>query len=196
MARDYLSQIPLKVTGRTNHRGRVYYDFSSKGDDTKQLIPEQIILKRWRKLSNKAHVYHGCRLGPNVWQPFGKVDFQAPDWIEQVQVLHRIKLARSTTISSLEAMRSTLGTDKLVALNAFCQAMLARDKFGTPDLFLWVRDKRTKRYLFGTFVEVKKPKEPISEDQKLMLWSMKRMQVNAAVVRLQETNRLTSEGAK
>ena len=188
MPKDYLSKLPLKVTGRTNHRGRVYYDFSSKGDDTKQLIPEQIVLKRWRKLSNQAHVFHGCRLGPNVWQPLGNVDFEAPDWIQQVQRLNQVKAANSITVCSLAAMRSSMGAAKLSALNAFCQTMLSREKYGTPDLFLWVTDKRTGQNLFGTFAEVKKPKEPISKDQKLMLWAMRKMSINASLVRLLEVD--------
>jgi hypothetical protein len=194
MPKDYLAQLPLEVTGRTNQRGRVYYDFSSKGDDTKQLIPEQIVLKRWRKLSNQAHVFHGCRLGPNVWQPLGNVDFETPDWIEQVQRLSQVKTANSTTVGSLAAMRASIGAAKLSALNAFCQTMLSKEKYGTPDLFLWVTDKRTGKYLFGTFAEVKKPKEPTSRDQKLMLWVMRRMRVNAAVIRLRETSKLSVGG--
>lgn len=186
MPKDYLSQLPLEVTGRTNQRGRVYYDLSSEGGDTKQLIPEQIVLKRWRKLSNNTHVFHGCRLGPNVWQPLRNVDFQAPDWKDRVQELHYAMAGRSVTMSSLEAIRSSLGADKLSALNAFCQAMLARSKFGTPDLFLWVTAKKTGQYLFGTFAEVKKPKEPVSKDQRLMLWVMRRMGINAHLLRLHE----------
>jgi len=186
MPKDFLSQLPLEVTGRINQRGRVYYDLSSKGGDTKQLIPEQIVLKRWRNLSNNTLVFHGCRLGPNVWQPLGNVDFQAPDWVEQIQELHTTTAGRLVTVDSLEAMRSSLGANKLSALNAFCQAMLARGKFGTPDLFLWVTAKKTGQYLFGTFAEVKKPKEPVSKDQRLMLWVMRRMGINAHLLRLHE----------
>lgn len=196
MPKDFLSHLPLEVTGRINRRGRVYYDLSSKGGDTKQLIPEQIVLKRWRKLSNEAHVFHGCRLGPNVWQPLGNVDFQAPDWVDQVQELHTTTVGRSITVSSLEAIRSSLGADKLSALNAFCQAMLARGKFGTPDLFLWVTAKKTGQYLFGTFAEVKRPKEPVSKDQRLMLWVMRRMKITALIVRLKESRMVEFGGAR
>lgn len=197
MPRKFLSQISLEVVGRTNRRGRVYYRLSMDGEFEHQAIPEQIVLKRWRQLSNNTYTCHGCRLGPNMWRSLADVDFLAVDWLEQVQRLSRSKASTSyklPALSSLEALWGCLGGSRLAALQAFGQTMLSKNRFGTPDLFLWVTEKSSNRKLFGSFAEVKRPGEPVSRDQRLMLWAMKRMGMNATLLRLREVDSISCEG--
>lgn len=196
MPRDFTSLIPLEVSNRVNRNGRVYYLLSGLADEPEMVIPEQIVLKRWRKLSSSRHTFHGCRLSPTMWRQLGAIDFEAADWRMRVQAAltndpakQSIDSTRSKlpSFSSLEALHSILGGERLGRINRFSQAMLERNRFGTPDLFLWITSKNLKRYTFGAFVEVKKPQEPVSLDQKTVLSMMRRLNVNAQVIRLRET---------
>ena len=57
---------------------------------------------------------------------------------------------------------------------------------GVPDLFLFARNTKTKKPSIARFVEVKKPKERVSQDQKDEIALLKSFGLHARVLHLIE----------
>jgi len=64
--------------------------------------------------------------------------------------------------------------------------------YGTPDLFVWAVSKNSEKIDHVRFIEVKKPREPLSEDQVNELHYLNfDLKVKARVLRLREARPLS-----
>jgi hypothetical protein len=186
------------VYGRENTGNRVKYlvDQSGKGD--RKEIPENVVLIRWRQRKMENHSFHGCRLSPNFWRAIGKaygndagsISKLTPDALEKHSEImradaaeHHLKVPNSDVLHSII---SALGSKKL-------QQILDRhldpgrtERFGTPDLFLFAKKKSDTRVAFYRLVEVKKPKERVSNDQHEEIAFLRSIGVQARILRLIE----------
>ena len=64
--------------------------------------------------------------------------------------------------------------------------------YGTPDLFVWAVSKNSDKIDHVRFIEVKKPREPLSEDQVNELHYLNfDLKVKARVLRLREARPLS-----
>lgn len=202
MPLDWTSKISLTVSNRHNINGRVYYKSRNDNDHEHPLVPEQVVLSRWRKTHSDKYSFHGSRLSPTLWKGLVNVDFMSHEWSETCQPCRSqdcvladedASFFRLPNHSVLRAMHKTIGGVSMAAITQFQTVMIKQQRYGTPDLFLWMQNKQTGRPTFGAFVEVKKPDEPLSRDQKFMLWKLKRLGLNAKVIRLKETPSRSSQ---
>lgn len=191
MRTNPIARILTIVTGRTNKGRRVYYALEMDAKEPKMLIPEQVVLKRWRLMKSAKLDFHGCRLSPTIWRGLSSVDFTCAEWEHQVLLAtstqnENVSHVKVPAMQALRAMLAVLGPSSFGRLCKLGYAMIDKDRFGTPDLFLWTTCRRTGLPKFAAFLEVKKPKEPVSKDQRLMIWALKRLGAKAEVVRLRE----------
>lgn len=186
------------VYGREGDGRRVRYLLDSKGKGTRKEIPENIVLIRWRQRVWKDYRFSGGRLGPNIWNglaiAFGREP--SPDWlswtVEEIQ--QRLDVSRTQMgvfKSSVPAANVIVGLIRICGVSRLKCIMarhLASDRGparGTPDLFLFATD-HTGKPTMGRFVEVKKPEEPASDDQKAEISFLNEIGLHARIVRLIE----------
>lgn len=186
------------VCGRARQGNRVQYLLDPEGEGSDKGVPETVVLHRWRRRRKEGFTFRGARLAPNVWRTLAQVFGDEPSvWVsltpEQIQA--RVGACRET---GLILARSLPSADVLQALFRLCGAERLRllidrhtdearsDRFGTPDLFLFAVNARTGAPTMGRFVEVKKPKEPVSKDQKEEIEYLRSLGLQARVLRLEE----------
>lgn len=169
------------VYGRRNLDNRVEYRRTANPEDENFAIPEQIVLKRWKAREPGAQnlKFSGFRLSPNVWKSlhfaFG-LDVEAlcsysaeeidEIYIEQATKAEFIELHfKRMAGSKVKILTEALGKVKLRKVLERHNDPNFPNVYGTPDLFLYAlnHDNRTVNHF--RFVEVKKPKEPLSQDQ-------------------------------
>lgn len=185
------------VSGRINENGRVRYFVDPKGTDGERAIPEDVVLKRWRRREMTGHTFHGCRLGPNTWRAIDKAFGNEAQIICQLTV-DEISAARKSLQlddddqhlwlpepSSVWSLFNALGPTRLQAVLDRHLSPEREGKFGTPDLFLFAQ-KGPATTSFYRLVEVKKPREHISRDQHEEIAFLRSIGVPARVLRLIE----------
>jgi hypothetical protein len=96
-----------------------------------------------------------------------------------------LRLPNST---SLQALFSILGADRLAAMISRHKSLGDRGHFGTPDLLLYAFNKTTGTPCAFRFVDVKKPGEKVSIDQLAELRFLRGLGLKARVLRLIERN--------
>ena len=193
------------VHGRRNVADRVEYILDPKGQDTSKFeIPEQIVLTRWRQRRSNAYVFGGMRLSPNIWRSvrvaLGK------DWpnIERLKSTEIDKLYKASAArlkskkykavngENLLKLVEGLGVTKFNALMTRHNDPERSKIYGTPDLFVWAVSKNSEKIDHVRFIEVKKPREPLSEDQVNELHYLNfDLKVKARVLRLREARPLS-----
>lgn len=186
------------VYGRENTGSRVKYLVDPSGGGDRRAIPEDVALIRWRKRELSKHVFHGCRLSPNLWRAIGSAygrDAAAicnltQDQLEtNRQVIqmdateHNLKVPQ---LDILKALISALGPNKLESVLDRHLDPARSDRFETPDLFLFARKTGEERVAFYRLVEVKKPQERISKGQHEEIAFLRSIGVPARVLRLIE----------
>ena len=193
------------VHGRRNVADRVEYMLDPKGQDTSKFeIPEQIVLTRWRQRRSNAYVFGGMRLSPNIWRSV-KVAL-GKDWsnIERLESTEIDKLYKASAAGlkskkykavngeNLLKLVEGLGVTKFNALMTRHNDPERSKIYGTPDLFVWAISKNNKEIDHVRFIEVKKPREPLSEDQVNELHYLNfDLKVKARVLRLREARPLS-----
>jgi len=193
------------VHGRRNVADRVEYMLDPKGQDTSKFeIPEQIVLTRWRQRKSNAYVFGGMRLSPNIWRSV-KVAL-GKDWsnIERLESTEIDKLYKASAAGlkskkykavngeNLLKLVEGLGVTKFNALMTRHNDPERSKIYGTPDLFVWAISKNNKEIDHVRFIEVKKPREPLSEDQVNELHYLNfDLKVKARVLRLREARPLS-----
>ena len=193
------------VHGRRNVADRVEYMLDPKGQDTSKFeIPEQIVLTRWRQRKSNAYVFGGMRLSPNIWRSV-KVAL-GKDWsnIERLESTEIDKLYKASAAGlkskkykavngeNLLKLVEGLGVTKFNALMTRHNDPERSKIYGTPDLFVWAISKNSKKIDHVRFIEVKKPGEPLSEDQINELHYLNfDLNVKARVLRLSEARTLS-----
>lgn len=186
------------VRGRRNDGGRVNYLVDPEGNGEARGIPEDVVLIRWRKRVMKGHTFHGCRLGPNLWRGVDKAlgrDARNICGLEKTVIEtaqkrlnsgkgeHHLYMPEPTMF---QALVSLLGPIRLQAILDRHLDKSRADRFGTPDLFLFARNTSTQEPAFYRLVEVKKPNEQISRDQREEIAFLRLIGVPARLLRLIE----------
>ena len=192
------------VHGRRNVADRVEYMLDPKGQDTSKFeIPEQIVLTRWRQRRSNAYVFGGMRLSPNIWRSvkvaLGK-DWSNIERLESTEIdkLYKASAARlkskkykAVNGENLLKLVEGLGVTKFNALMTRHNDPERSKIYGTPDLFVWAISRNSKEIDHVRFIEVKKPREPLSEDQVNELHYLNfDLKVKARVLRLREARPL------
>jgi len=193
------------VHGRRNVADRVEYMLDPKGQDTSKFeIPEQIVLTRWRQRKSNAYVFGGMRLSPNIWRSvkvaLGK-DWSNIERLESTEIdkLYKASAARlkskkykAVNGENLLKLAEGLGVTKFNALMTRHNDPERSKIYGTPDLFVWAISRNNKEIDHVRFIEVKKPREPLSEDQVNELHYLNfDLKVKARVLRLREARPLS-----
>jgi hypothetical protein len=86
----------------------------------------------------------------------------------------------------LKALFEHCGVKRLRAIVARHTDPARVENFGTPDLFLYATDNKTGKVSIARFVEVKKPEERLSDDQKEEINFLQSLGLHARVLRLIE----------
>ena len=188
------------VYGRENTGTRVRYFIDPTGKGGPKEIPENVVLKRWRQRKMENHSFHGCRLSPNLWRAIGKaygnegdsISKLTPDALEKNGEIIRIDaVEHHLTVPNADVLHSiisALGPMKLQQILDRHLDPARAEKFGTPDLFLFAKKKSETRVAFYRFVEVKKPKERVSNDQNEEIAFLRSIGIQARILRLIERN--------
>lgn len=187
------------VTGRENRKNKVYYHADPKNPDSRKMIPEKVVLYRWKKRTLNGIKFDGTRLNPKIWRIlpdlFGK-DYSrwgrlTADDIGKILEDKRTSL-RQQYIKNLpqpEALCALFQSCGIKRLKLIIKRHTDPDRsenFGTPDLFLYASRSDTGRVAYSRFVEVKKPTEPLSKDQKEEILFLQSIGLHARVLRLIE----------
>ena len=61
-------RISPNVYGRTVEKNRVKYLIDPKGEGTKALVPEELVLTRWRKRKFPNYIFSGEKLSSTLWR--------------------------------------------------------------------------------------------------------------------------------
>lgn len=190
--------ISRRAVGRERSGNRVLYCVEPDGTGSRKAVAESVLLQRWRHRDSQTHIYSGSRLAPYAWSAVSKA-FPAPisTWFESTEAVIRDRIlafrnenpveARSMPNPSiLKALLEVCGSDRLKAILARHTDSSRHDRFGTPDLFLYSRNRRSERIASAQFIEVKKPEEAVSDDQREEIEFLQSLGLRAGVVRLIE----------
>tara|TARA_B100000780_G_scaffold200558_1_gene142056 strand:- start:141 stop:758 length:618 start_codon:yes stop_codon:yes gene_type:complete len=187
------------VYGRERREdGRVVYFLDNKSLEGKKVIPEKIVLKRWRKREFVYGVARGFRLSPNFWRA---ISIALGKDALKIKSLNKNEIEISFA-NHQEAIRSnnfkTQSASNVIevfkSLETFqLQSILDRhtnpdrmDKYGTPDLFLFTSHKATHSISRACFVEVKRHDEVLSNDQINEINFLRNIGLKSRVFRLNE----------
>jgi VRR-NUC domain len=183
------------VYGRRSEGRRVKYLVDPRGQGDEWDVPETVVLRRWRRRTFPGYTFSGTRLSSTLWRAL-------PVWLgRDVAAWHRLSLEEMNEMraTAKDALRSANlivpDVASTVALLAVCLPSMLRalvdrhavrgNRSGVPDLFLFAKDS-SGRSVMARFVEVKKPEEPVSDDQVEELDFMIALGLHARVLRLQE----------
>ena len=184
--------------------GRVVYYLDPLGENSDpantKLIPEKIVLQRWKLRRNETTRFSGMRLSPNIWRSLHVA--LGPDYRQTIQMTEEEidsnfdragpDLAknnfRKMAGSKVKKITEGLGENKYIRLMERHNSSEHAGVFGTPDLFLYAQNKQTNKVEYIRFVEVKKPDEPLSQDQVTELKFLNEIKIKARVLRLIESD--------
>jgi hypothetical protein len=154
------------VHGRCFTGTRVSYLVDPHGAGIARAGPETLILKRWRKRKREGYTFAGGRLGPNTWRGVDLVF--ASD----------AGAACALDVNGIEARLGPM------------RDRLKSHHYGLPAAAtlhaLFAVDQESGDYHSAHFVEVKKPREHVSKDQREEMAFMVSLGLNARVLRLIE----------
>ena len=186
------------VYGRMMRGTRVIYLLDPRGEGEGIGVSESVVLHRWRRRRKEGYSFSGARLAPNLWRTLSQVFPGEPStWMsltpEQIQA--RVSACREAGLTLprslpnagvLQALFQVCGAERIGQLIARHMDEARADRYGTPDLFLFAMDAREGRPTMARFVEVKKPKERVSKDQKEEIEYLRSLGLQARVLRLKE----------
>ncbi len=198
-------RISTIVYGRENRGKRVYYLVDHRGRGTEKAIPEEVVLKRWRKRVFTGFSFHGDRLQPRCWQAIDVLLRQVPPatWVqlpedrirdlivENADRLGQLKQSLPAP-GTIRALIHVCGAERLEQVLIRHTQAESGDQFGTPDLFLFACD-RTGNYSIARFVEVKRPDEEFKKSQQPEIEFLNQLGLKARVVRLLERSQSISD---
>lgn len=183
------------VYGRRAKGTKVTYLVDPKGEGQERAVPETVALRRWRRKLGGS--YSGDRLSSTLWRALpvvlGKEVRRWPSKTEpaiKTKLTAKRKVLQRRRLSAPEAgivwaLLQSCPTQLLIKLVARHAALGKERRSGVPDLFLfaWNRKGRPCKV---RFVEVKKPKERVSQDQLDEIALLNRHGLAARVLRLIE----------
>ena len=185
---------------RTRSDKRVEYLLDPHGiDNLNYEIPEKIVLKRWRSRQASSYHYGGTRLSPNIWRSIkealgenaSSINELSASNIDQKYASAKIRLNalnyKTVPGENIRRLIVGLGVKKFQCLLDRHNREHRKDIYGTPDLFLWTLTPKKRKISEVKFVEVKKPNEPLSKDQKDEINFLKKvLHITTILVRLKE----------
>ena len=186
------------VYGRERREdGRVTYLLNEDSDETRA-IPEEIVLKRWRSRKQANKSFKGFRLSPNFWRAIGLALGKNAEKIKTLKIqeieanFSKYKKDLKEQKYKIQSASNIIEVFKSLEIQQL-QSILDRhldpnriDKYGTPDLFLYVSHTTNYSISMACFVEVKRPKEKLSDDQKNEINYLRSVGLKARVFRLKE----------
>ena len=203
-----ISKIALRRERK--QRSRVEYLIDPGGDEASGFgVPEKVVLQRWRQKTSKKYAFGGMRLSPNIWRSiqlsiginyFDEYEVDT-DFIDEKnqQKKMEIKSYKYPIISGANVQKLVQGLG-LMPLRAIMQRHnnpTRIDTYGTPDLYLWAIRRSTQKIAFTRLVEVKKPLEPLSPDQKAELFYLRHdLGLEAGFLRLIEKSKMQTAPVK
>jgi len=186
------------VYGREKRGTRVVFLVDEKGNGTKKMISEEVVLYRWRRRKFPGYVFSGARLGPNLWTTLPKLlGSEVSHWLvlteEELQraIANKKNLtgdvfAKIPAANVLHALLAVCGLERLNLLVERHRDHNGKDSHGVPDLFLFAKKVTDGTYTIARFVEVKKPEEPTKGNQHEEIAFLQSMGLHARVLRLDE----------
>jgi hypothetical protein len=160
------------------------------------LIPENVILRRWRRRPAREGCHAGVRLPPQVWQTINALRDAGTDaWrigpeairtaLASLQAAHPGRHFRcpssSAFLNALARLHQQGALERI--LQRHRTECARREAPGVPDLLLW-RERVDGAIEAIKFVEVKRPNERIARHQQEELSFLRSCGVKAGVVRL------------
>jgi hypothetical protein len=200
--KDSEKKPPLRISrmayGREKIGTRVYYLVDDKGEGTEKKISEAVVLQRWRKRVFEGYTFSGSKLNPKIWRnlpiifdgspkTWGKLSIEMiKSILDEKRSLMRKHYISLPSANILKALFEICGSDRLKALVERHNHDSRKEKYGTPDLFLYAIQKSTGKASVARFVEVKRPDEEVSKDQHEEIEFLQSLGLHARVFRLQE----------
>ena len=175
--------------------GRVTYIVDPEGIDPEKNISEVVVLKRWRKRSLAHHSFSGAKLNPKIWRSLPNVFGNDPKKWVSLSVKEISEYLQNARIKHPEATKFLPSASILAVIFKVCgvenlESILERHNkperaeiFGTPDLFLYSTNSKTKE-IWAVFIEVKRKKEEFVKGQREEIAYLQSLDLNAGVFRL------------
>jgi hypothetical protein len=198
---NYPLGIKRTVYGREKKSsGRVTYIVDPEGLDPEKKISEVVVLKRWRKRSLAHYSFSGTTLNPKIWRSLPTVFGNDSKRLATLTVKEIAEYLQSSRIKYPEVKKFLPSASILAVMFKVCgaerlQNIIKRHNdpsrteiFGTPDLFLFATNSKTKEIHEAHFVEVKRPDEKLSDWQEDEISFLKSLGLQAGVYRLKEKN--------
>ncbi len=192
-------RISPNVYGRTGEKNRVKYLLDPKGEGTKTGVPETVILTRWRKRRFPNYSFSGEKLSSTLWRAVAAAYGSNAKKICKLSLedIQAIKEEKTVAIKAqghlelpaaktLQALCLVCGHERMQVLLDKHNSLEHQGKSGVPDLFLYATHIQTGKTSIARFVEVKKPDEKVSQDQKDEIALMNYIGLHARVIRLVE----------
>jgi len=192
-------RISSNVYGRIEAKNRIRYLIDPKGEGTETGVPETVVLTRWRKRQFPNFSFSGEKLSSTLWRAvaaaYGRNAKKTCNLsLEEIQAIKEektlaIKAQGHLALPSaktLKALCLVCGHERLQVLLDKHNSLEHQGKSGVPDLFLYATHIQTGKPSIARFVEVKKPDEKVSQDQKDEIALLNSMGLHARVIRLKE----------
>ena len=185
------------VYGRKHENGRVKYLVDPRGAGEERAIPEEVVLRRWRRRRFNGFTFSGERLSSTVWRALPELFQSTPEEWCTLNLLDLKKIREAGAVRLRKMHYRLPAAETMIALFAICGSAGLRglvdrhakpDRIGhsgVPDLFLFARD-RYGNPTIARFVEVKKPEESVSRDQLDEISFLQALGLHARVLRLIE----------
>ena len=187
------------VFGRALVKNKVNYLIDAKGGGTATGTPERVVLTRWRQRKFPDHSFSGEKLSSTLWRAVVKAYGKNAEKIckmslerlqtvkdEKTESLNSSGFLKLPAASTLFSLFQTCGPQKIQVLLDKHTSKEHEGKSGVPDLFLYATNRLTGKPTIARFVEVKKPDEKISPEQRAEIALLNSMGLHARVMRLIE----------
>ena len=175
--------------------GRVTYIVDPEGIDPEKNISEVVVLKRWRKRSLAHHSFSGAKLNPKIWRSLTNVFGDDPkkwvslsvkeisEYLQNARIKHPEDTKFLPSASILAVIFKVFGVENLESILERHNKRERAEIFGTPDLFLYSTNSKTKE-ISAVFIEVKRKKEEFVKGQREEIAYLQSRNLNAGVFRL------------
>ena len=185
------------VYGRESRGQRVVYFFDPKGEGGRKGIAESVVLTRWRKRKFDGYVFSGDRLSPNLWRALPLVlgnDVSSWTTYAKAELQRKVETRREVlrrgnmsvpSVDGMWALLQVCGSERLSVLVARHGIQGGTAQYGVPDLFLYATNESGLPCI-ARFVEVKKPEERVSTEQRDEIAFLKALGLHARILRLVE----------
>ena len=193
--KNYPLGIKSTVHGREKRGNHVYFIIDPKGNDLKKGRTELVVLKRWRKKIKANHSFSGSTLNPKIWRSMRTVFGNDPknwvslsvkeisEYLQNARIKHPEDTKFLPSASILAVIFKVCGVENLESILERHNKRERAEIFGTPDLFLYSTNSKTKE-ISAVFIEVKRKKEEFVKGQREEIAYLQSLDLNAGVFRL------------